>query len=142
MQYYIMSDGLQIGPMTIDQMFAYNVTEQTPVRKNDNEEWRPLFTFPELMAAIKNHNSDKGTCVTSDKDKTTAGILALLIGTLGIHYFYIGKTTAGLLTILISLVTCGAWGIITFIQGILMLTMSQQDFERKYVYSTSKFPLF
>ena len=142
MQYYIMADGVQIGPMTIDQIFSYNITEQTPVRKNDNEEWRPLFTFPELMTAFKNHNSGNQTCGTSDKDKTTAGILALLIGTLGIHYFYIGKSTAGVLTILISLITCGAFGLITFIQGILMLTMSQQDFERKYVYSTSKFPLF
>lgn len=140
MQYYIMVDGMQIGPMTIDQMRAYNVTEKTPVRMNEAEEWRPLFTFPELMAALIGNNAAGGA--TCDKDKTTAGILALLIGSLGIQYFYLGKTTAGLLTILLTVVTCGLWGLIPFIQGIMMLVMSQQDFERKYVYTTSKFPLF
>ena len=36
----------------------------------------------------------------------------------------------------------GLWGIITLIQGIMMLTMSQEEFEHKYVLSPSKFPIF
>lgn len=141
MQYYIMIDGFPVGPMTIDQMLAYNITEQTPVRINENEEWRPLFTFPELMAAMRCSKAAPG-CATCDKDKTTAGLLALLIGWLGIQYFYLGKTTAGVLTILLTIVTCSLWSVVTFVQGIMMLVMSQQDFERKYVYTDSKFPLF
>ena len=68
--------------------------------------------------------------------------MAIIFGTLGIQYFLCGKTTAGILTILISLVTCGAWGLITFIQGILMLTMSDEQFEQKFVTSTTTFPIF
>lgn len=76
------------------------------------------------------------------KDRTLAGIFAILFGTLGVQYFYVGKTTAGLLSILISICTCGIWEIITLIQGILMLTMSDEDFRRKYVDNPATFPLF
>ena len=78
----------------------------------------------------------------SGKSRGIAGILAILLGTLGIHYFYLGKTSGGLICILLSLVTCGIWGIITLIQGIIMMTMKQDDFERKYVNTDKTLPLF
>lgn len=71
-----------------------------------------------------------------------AGILAILIGGLGIQYFYCGKVAGGLITILLSAVTCGLWSVLMLVQGILMLTMTQEEFDRKYVYSTSTLPLF
>ncbi|WP_302990424.1 hypothetical protein [uncultured Muribaculum sp.] len=43
---------------------------------------------------------------------------------------------------MLSIITCGIPGILWLIQGIMMFTMSQADFERKFVYSTSTFPLF
>lgn len=76
------------------------------------------------------------------KSKVAAGLLAIFVGWLGIQYFYCGKTTAGILAIVLSLVTCGVFDIIFFIQGILMLTMSDSEFYRKYVFSQSTFPLF
>lgn len=78
----------------------------------------------------------------SGKSRGIAALLAILLGTLGIQYFYLGKNTAGIITLIVSLVLCGIPSIIWIIQGILMLTMSQQEFERKYVYTTSTFPLF
>lgn len=79
---------------------------------------------------------------TSGKDKTTAGILAILLGFFGAQYFYLGKIGAAILTIVLSFVTCGIWNLLTFAQGIVMLTMSQEQFDRKYVYTNSTFPLF
>lgn len=79
---------------------------------------------------------------TDKKDKTLAGIFAILLGTLGIQYFYLGKPAAGAITILISLCTCSAWGLVMLIQGIMMLTMSEADFEEKYVKTDKTFPLF
>lgn len=79
---------------------------------------------------------------SSGKDKTAAGILAILLGGLGVQYFYLGKIGAGFITIMLTLVTCGLWSIITLVQGILMLTMSEQEFDAKYVYTDSVFPLF
>ncbi|MBR1883127.1 MAG: NINE protein [Muribaculaceae bacterium] len=78
----------------------------------------------------------------SGKSRGVAGLLAILIGSLGIHYFYLGKTSAGFLTILLSLVTCGIWPVLMFIQGIIMFTMRQSDFEAKYVYTDKTLPLF
>lgn len=76
------------------------------------------------------------------KSRGVAGLLAILIGTLGVHYFYLGKVGGGLLTILLCLVTCGLWSVVTLIQGILMLCMTNEEFEHKYVTNPSAFPLF
>lgn len=76
------------------------------------------------------------------KSRGVAGLLAILIGTLGVQYFYLGKVGGGLLTILLSLVTCGLWQVVVLIQGILMLCMTNEEFERKYVTNPSTFPLF
>ena len=78
----------------------------------------------------------------SGKSKTTAGILGLLLGGLGVHYFYIGKPGGGLLCLLLTVVTCGLWAILTLVQSIMMLTMSQEEFDKKYVYTEKTFPLF
>lgn len=79
----------------------------------------------------------------SPKSRTTFGVLALLIGGIGVQYFYVNKVAAGLLCILISIVTCGLWSFVTFIQGIIVLaSMSDYDFEQKFVYSNSTFPIF
>ena len=79
---------------------------------------------------------------TGQKDKLVAGLLAIFLGYLGIHYFYLGKTTAGILTIVISLCSCYIWGLLMLIQGIMMLTMSDEAFNEKYVDTDKTFPLF
>jgi TM2 domain-containing membrane protein YozV len=65
--------------------------------------------------------------------KMIAGILGILLGSLGIHKFYLGMTTPGIIQIVITLVTCGAGGIVGMIEGILYLTKSDEDFERLYM---------
>lgn len=86
--------------------------------------------------------SAAGRLEANRKDKTVAGLLAIFLGGLGIQYFYIGKTTAGILTIIISMCSCYLWGVLMFIQGILMLTMSDDAFNEKYVDNDRTFPLF
>ena len=76
------------------------------------------------------------------KDKIVAGLLAIFLGGLGIHYFYMGKTVAGILSIVFTLVSCGIWQVVMFIQGVLMLTMTDEAFRGKYVGNDSTFPLF
>lgn len=78
----------------------------------------------------------------SGKSRGVAALLAILLGTLGVQYFYVGKVTGGLLAILITAVTCGAVQILWIIQGIMMFCMSQQEFENKFVYSRSVMPVF
>ena len=76
----------------------------------------------------------------SGKNRGLAGLFAILLGTLGIHYFYVGKTTAGIVCLILGICSCGLIHILTLIQGILMLTMTEEEFERRYVYSTSTIP--
>lgn len=65
-----------------------------------------------------------------DIDRTMAAILALLLGTLGAHKFYMNESGLGLLYL------CFSWtGIPTIagiIEGILYLTKSDEEFQARY----------
>ena len=67
-----------------------------------------------------------------ENKKVVAGILAILIGYLGIHKFILGYTKEGILQIIISIVTCGAGSIIGLIEGIIYLTKSDEEFYQTY----------
>ncbi len=81
--------------------------------------------------------------VTASKDHVAAGLLAIFLGCLGIHKFYLGYNTPGFImlavTILGSLFTFGLAGaviwVIAIIEGVLYLTKSQTDFEQVYVFN-------
>ena len=141
MHYYINLNGQTIGPMTEDQMMAYPVGTNTPVSR-DGGAWTPLYTYPELMQRLQMKGGAGISNSEVSSKKLLCGLMAIFFGTLGIQYFLIGKTTGGIITILLSLITCGAWGVVTLIQGILMLCMSDEEFKRKYMDSTSTLPLF
>lgn len=64
------------------------------------------------------------------KNKITAGLLALLLGGLGAHKFYLGKPVQGVLYILF----CWAFipSILALVEGIMYLTSSDEEFAIKY----------
>lgn len=64
------------------------------------------------------------------KNKNTAGILALLLGGLGIHKFYLGRGLQGLIYLLFFWTFIPA--LLGFIEGIIYLTMSEAAFNAKY----------
>ncbi|MBD0823154.1 TM2 domain-containing protein [Aestuariibaculum marinum] len=68
----------------------------------------------------------------SDNKKVLAGILAILLGYLGIHKFVLGYTKEGIIQLIASVVTCGIASIIPFIEGIIYLTKSDDDFYNTY----------
>lgn len=72
-----------------------------------------------------------GTAAPGKKDRITAAILALFLGTLGVHHFYLGRPVLGILHI------CFCWffffpTIIGFIDGLIFLFMSDSAFNRKF----------
>lgn len=139
--YYITLNNQTIGPMSLEQMMAYPVSNDTPVSR-DGGSWMPLYTFPELMEAYRNSGKSIADNAEITSKKTLCGIMATILGGLGVQYFVLGKVGAGFITILLSVITCGLWQILTLIQGILMLCMTDADFKRKYIDSTSTLPLF
>jgi TM2 domain-containing membrane protein YozV len=64
------------------------------------------------------------------RNKTTAGIFALMLGGLGIHKFYLGQTAAGIVYLLFCWTFIPA--LISFVEGILFLTMSDETFAQRY----------
>jgi TM2 domain-containing membrane protein YozV len=69
--------------------------------------------------------------------KTAAGICAILIGSFGVHKFLLGYTNAGIITILVTVLTCGAagvvMGIIGLVEEIIYLTMTDAQFYETYI---------
>lgn len=71
------------------------------------------------------------------KNKTVAGLLALMGGYAGIHRFYLGEVGRGIvhLFLLPLFIMTGLWAIpfiIGFIDGARFLSMSHEEFNRKY----------
>lgn len=65
------------------------------------------------------------------KDRATAGILAILLGGLGIHKFYLGQSGQGILYLIFF--WTGIPALIGLIEGILYLTKTDEEFQRLYV---------
>ena len=72
-------------------------------------------------SGIQMNNYQGGEMMISNKDKTTAGILGILLGWLGIHRMYMGFVGIGLLQIVVTIFTFGLGGWWGFIEGILIL---------------------
>ena len=67
-----------------------------------------------------------------ENKKIVAGVLALLIGSLGIHKFVLGYQKEGIIQIVATIITCGIAAIIPFIEGIIYLTKSDEEFYQTY----------
>lgn len=97
------------------------------------------YTRPYVESTINNAFN----CGPEGKSRGIFCLLALVAGTIGLHYFYINKVTAAILTIVLTIVTCGCWAIIPILQGIIILwNHTNEEFDRKFVASNSSFPLF
>ncbi len=64
------------------------------------------------------------------KSRITAALLAIFLGGLGVHRFYLGQGGLGILHLLFCWTFVPAF--IGVIDGILLLLMSDQNFDRKY----------
>ena len=77
---------------------------------------------------------------SGDNKKVLAGVLAILLGSLGIHKFILGYNKEGVILLAVTLIvgffTCGIGagltGIIGLIEGIIYLTKSDEEFFNTY----------
>jgi TM2 domain-containing membrane protein YozV len=76
---------------------------------------------------------DLGATAPNGKSKIAAALLAFFLGFIGVHKFYLGETGKGILYLIFF------WtfipGILAFIEFIMLLTMSDETFNRKYGYN-------
>ena len=92
---------------------------------------------------------DAAPAVSGEKSKIAAGLLAIFLGGLGIHKFYLGYTAQGLVFLLVN--TIGlvitifllcipniVLGIMALVEGIIYLTKTDEEFEQTYVIGQRK----
>ena len=90
------------------------------------------FTEKAKETANEIKESWNETTSNVENKKLIAGILAIVIGSLGIHKFILGYTKEGIIQIILTIVTCGFAGIIGLIEGIIYLTKSDEEFYQTY----------
>ena len=91
--------------------------------------YQPLQSVnPNALTDWKEMGADK---------KIVAGILAILVGSLGVHKFILGYTTEGVIMLLVTVLTCGIAGVVMsvvgIVEGIMYLTKSDEEFVRTYI---------
>ena len=69
------------------------------------------------------------------KNKTSAILLCLFLGWVGAHKFYLGQTSAGVLYLIFSFT--GIPFVISFVELIILIFMSENEFNGRYNYSTT-----
>ncbi len=77
---------------------------------------------------------------SGDNKKVMAGVLAILLGSLGVHKFILGYNKEGIILLAVTLIvgffTCGIGvgltGIVGLIEGIIYLTKSDEEFYNTY----------
>jgi TM2 domain-containing membrane protein YozV len=67
-----------------------------------------------------------------ENKKVLAGVMGILFGGFGVHKFILGYTNEGLIQIGITVITCGAGSLLGFIEGIIYLTKSDEEFYQTY----------
>ena len=96
----------------------------------------PVSTGYQPLQSVNPHALTDWKTLGADK-KLVAGILAILVGSLGVHKFILGYTTEGVIMLLVTVLTCGIAGVVMsvvgIVEGIMYLTKSDEDFVRTYI---------
>ena len=67
-----------------------------------------------------------------ESKRMTAGLLGIFLGGWGIHKFYLGMNKPAVIQLIATFVTCGAAGLVGFIEGIIYITKSDEEFIQLY----------
>ncbi len=146
------ADGREYGPVTSEQLRQW-ITEgranaRTKVQPEGATEWKTLAEIPEFHASLGISDGAPppispaapmygATRLPGADKKIVAGILGILLGCLGVHKFILGYTSEGIKMLLLTVLTCGVaspvTAIIGFIEGIIYLTKSDEEFVQTYV---------
>ena len=89
----------------------------------------------EVYVAVSQATGGLGGFATGAPSRLTAGLLAIFLGPFGIHKFYLGFTVPGIICLVgtVLIIPFFVIGPIVFIEGIIYLTKSDEEFERLYV---------
>lgn len=73
--------------------------------------------------AVSNNETINNTTYVSKssegKSRIAAGILGILLGSLGVHNFYLGYTGKGVAQLLLTILSCGFLSFVSYIWGLV-----------------------
>ena len=109
------------------EFFKWSADQESKDTKNSSSDYS---SSKEFASAQPSHKNDTDTATLPTKSKILAGFLALLLGGLGAHKFYLGKTGIGFL----YLIFCwsGIPAFISLFEALTIWSTSDKDFEREY----------
>lgn len=91
---------------------------------------RPAYQAQPQQVVYAQNVVQNGRANWPIKNKIVAGILALLLGGLGVHKFYLGQTGKGILYLLFCWTYVPA--LLSFIEGLIILCSNDENFQIKY----------
>lgn len=108
----------------------FNNNRQTENKEQSNLNQQYNNNYNQQYYNNYNQQSYVPRSYNGGKNRITAALFAIILGGLGIHHFYLGRIWLGILYI----VFCFTWipSIIGIIEGIILLCMSDQEFDNKY----------
>ncbi len=113
---------------TNDEFAQFCTTCQTPLA--------PTSGYQPMQSVNPQQSMQDWKALGADK-KIAAGIVAILLGSLGVHKFILGYTTEGIIMLLVTVLTCGLGAMVTsiigIVEGIIYLTKSDEEFVRTYI---------
>ncbi|WP_344692769.1 TM2 domain-containing protein [Sphingomonas cynarae] len=99
----------------------------------DADDRRALSIYP-IPVATPPVAAQPASPLRNDRNKYVAAVIAFLLGSLGIHRFYLGRTGSGIAMLVLTctvvgLLITGPWA---FIDMIRYLIMSDEEFAARY----------
>lgn len=148
--WYLLRNGETHGPYPEEQMREWvragQVAPDEKLNREGDPNWLSLDMIPEFAADrlaapavappptmggvpyVPATPAPVGYGGNPPKDRTVAAILAILLGGLGIHHFYLGNTTIGVIYIVLACL--GVSPILGLVDGIIYLTKPEDVFQR------------
>jgi TM2 domain-containing membrane protein YozV len=142
LDWYYALGGVQHGPVSWEELRSVADAGQLGpddlVWKKGMNGWVPASIVPNLISAGNAPPPfPPSGPLSGGKDRLAAGLLAILLGSLGVHKFMLGMTTEGIIMLLISLLTCGLGApvmhVVGIIEGVIYLSKSDAEFYQQYV---------
>jgi TM2 domain-containing membrane protein YozV len=142
LDWHYASGGVQHGPVSWDELRSLADSGQLRpddlVWKKGMHGWVSASLVPNLIpAGIAPPPLPPSGPGPGSTDRLAAGLLAILLGSLGIHKFMLGMTTQGIIMLLISVLSCGiavpVMHVIGIIEGVIYLSKTDAEFYQQYV---------
>jgi TM2 domain-containing membrane protein YozV len=154
-QWFYAQGGSQYGPVAWSELRQFADSGQLQssdlVWSQGMGNWAPAHAIEGLIVPQRNSRSfsqtakqahdyarklfEPGANEPSDVNRVAVGVLAILLGCLGIHKFILGRTGQGAIMLLATctFLLAPAMAMVGLVEGIIYLTRTDEDFHRIYV---------